>query len=102
MEKDILILAGFFAVCAVMYFLVCLIPAKNRTKTSSLGVCVGFLSTAVLTCLVWYMAFFGPTSRNWGLGGAYLWMLICPALFLLSGIAVTLCNAWRKKKGENP
>lgn len=35
-------------------------------------------------------------------GGAYLWMLICPALFLLSVIAVTICNAWRKKKGENP
>lgn len=98
--RDTLLLTMFFLLFTMLYLLGNLIPACNRTKQGYLRVTVGCFFAAAIIGLLWYTAFAGPLSRNWGLGGTYLWMLICPAAYLLCGMAVTLRNHFGKEKKE--
>ncbi|MBE6576151.1 MAG: hypothetical protein E7654_07770 [Ruminococcaceae bacterium] len=98
--EDTLLLSVFFLLFTLLYLLGSLIPACNRTKGGYLRVTMGCFAAAVIIGLLWYTAFAGPLSRNWGLGGTYLWMLICPAVYLLCGTAVTLFNHRRKENKE--
>lgn len=98
--RDTLLLAMFFLLFTLLYLLGNLIPACNRTMRGYLRVTVGCFSAAVIIGLLWYTAFAGPLSRNWGLGGTYLWMLVCPAAYLLCGTVITVCNHLGKERKE--
>lgn len=98
--EDTLLLSVFFLLFTLLYLLGSLIPACNRTRAGYLRIMAGCFAAAVIIGILWYTAFAGPLSRNWGLGGTYLWMLICPAAYLLCGAAVTLFNYCRKENHE--
>ena len=98
--EDTLLLPLFFLLFTLLYLLGSLIPACNRTKRGYLRVTVGCFAAAMIIGLLWYTAFVGPLSRNWGLGGTYLWMLTCPAAYLLCGLTVTVCNYFGKERKE--
>ncbi len=97
MPRDLLILAAFFLICTLLYLAIALFPRRNRTKTGRRAVLLGALGVLFLSGIVWYIVFASPISRNWGLGGSYLWMAVCPALYLLIGLAVTCHNLMRKE-----
>ena len=96
--RDVLLLLGFFLICTILYLLLSLIPPRNRSRAGYCAVCRGLVLAVLLTAGAWYFAFCGPLSRNWGLGGTYLWMAVCPALYLVSGTAMTIYNILRKEK----
>lgn len=95
--RDMLILAGFALVCTLLYLACCLPVKRNRSKAGLGTTLLGVPVILLLTGLVWYAAFASPLSRNWGLGGAYLWMAVCPALYLVGGLTVTIHNLRRKE-----
>ena len=98
LPRDMLILAGFGLACTLLYLLLCALPPRNRTGAGLRAVCLGGGLALLLTLGIWHTVFAGPLSRNWGLGGAYGWMAVCPALYLVSGIAATVRNLLRKEK----
>ena len=98
--RDTMLLAMFFLLFTLLYLLGNLIPACNRTKRGYLRVTVGCFAAAMIIGLLWYIAFAGPLSRNWGLGGTYLWMLICPGAYLLCSAVITLRNHIEKERKE--
>ena len=91
--RDLLLLGIFALACTLLYLLIGLIPRSNRCRSGFCALLFGALAAALCTGAVWYFAFLGPLSRNWGLGGSYLWMLCCPGFYLLSGLLITRRNA---------
>lgn len=100
LPRDTLILTVFCLLCTLLYLLLCVLPPRNRTRAGLRAVCIVGGLALLLTLGIWYAVFAGPLSRNWGLGGAYGWMAVCPALYLVSGIAATVCNLLRKEKNS--
>ena len=94
--QDVLILLVFWAICSVLYLLVSFLAPRNRTKTAARAIFACFGLSTLLAGVICYMVFWGPFGRNWGLGGTYLWMLVCPLLYLLSGIFVHIYTTCRK------
>lgn len=100
-QRDMVIFIVIALVCTLLYLAVALPLPKNRTKAGCRAVILGGVIVLLLTGLTWYTAFFSPIGRNWGLGGAYLWLSICPVLYLLSGLTVTICNHLRKENSHD-
>lgn len=92
---DYAILAVFALICALLYLGGTLAVRVNRRNWRH----VLFGGGAVLlgVAAIWYTVFASPLAQNWGLGGSYLWMSLCPVLFALVGIAVTAINTRKKE-----
>lgn len=95
--RDILILTAVSIICTLLYLATSLSTRCNRTKAGCRAIILSALVVLILNGLVWYIVFASPVSRNWGLGGAYLWIAVCPALYLFCGVAVTIRNLKRKE-----
>ena len=82
--------------CMLLYLAACGLIRRNRTKKGILPVLLGLLAYEAICDLVWAAAFYpGGEYHNYGLGGSYTRLLICPALLILMGVCVTWINAGR-------
>ncbi len=93
---DHAILAVFTLICTLLYLGVMLALPTNRRQFRR--VVVGGAAVLLGTAALWFTVFVSPFARNWGLGGSYVWMAVCPALFALVGVAVTVRNLCREGK----
>lgn len=86
-------------VCSMLYLLTALIPARNRSGSEYFRVCAGWIAASALTYVVWQLFLLpgAPWGRNWGLGGAYLFLAIYPTSLMLAWITVSLINMLRKE-----
>ena len=99
--RDLLILGIFCLVCTLMYIGLGLLFRCNRCAEGRRTLLLSGAAALLGTTAVWYTAFASPFARNWGLGGSYLWMAVCPALYLFCGIAATVRSTTRKESDHD-
>ena len=99
--RDLLILGAFCLICTLMYWVGGLAFRCNRHTAGRFSLLCGGAIALLGTAAVWYTAFASPFARNRGLGGSYLLMAVCPALYLLCGAAVTVRNRKRKESDHD-
>ncbi|MBR7185533.1 MAG: hypothetical protein IKD37_07995 [Clostridia bacterium] len=90
MEKALLL--ALTLILALLYLLLTFSSAANRTSRGKRRISLGLTGAAAASWGTWYTVFFGPCSRNWGLGGSYLWILGGALIYLLLGVIITACN----------
>ena len=99
--RDMLILGVFCLICTLIYAGTGLLFRRNRCTEGYRALFWGGTAALLGTAAVWYTAFASPFAHNWGLGGSYLWMAVCPVLYLICGIAATRRSTTRKESDHD-
>lgn len=90
--NDWLIVTAFAIVCTLIYLALSAIPHCNRCPEAFFRLMLAGAVVLMLCATIWFLWFALPGRPNYGLGGSYLRLAICPLLYLAVGIAVTIYN----------
>lgn len=89
---DGFIVTAFAIVCTLLYLALSAIPHCNRRSGAFFRLMMAGAVVLMLCATIWFLWFALPGRLNYGLGGSYLRLAICPLLYLATGIAVTIYN----------